>query len=348
MKKFGSMLLMTLCLTMALTTAAFAATAETMTDGALSISNVVLTDDADERSLYYCYEPTITVNENIYWVNFYYCYYGSWIDIYFDTSYSGSPFFDYSSISVTMTDLNKTYTMGDYLAAVLAGNIDYTYDPCTIDVGSSFDVLLDGAYILECLYLDGTSDYMSLIILSEADISAYADEVAAEGETVTDDTAEPEDTATEIETTELPLEAAATPNASKIYVNGELVEFDAYTINENNYFKLRDLAYILSGTEVGFEVTWDQALGTINLESNSVYTVVSGEMAQGDGTDQTAVANTSPIYMDGELADLAAYTINENNYFKLRDLGELFGFNVSWDGEANSIIINTSEAYTAD
>ena len=47
----------------------------------------------------------------------------------------------------------------------------------------------------------------------------------------------------------------AKPTASTVLVNGENVAFDAYNINDNNYFKLRDLAYILSGTEKQFEVS---------------------------------------------------------------------------------------------
>ena len=58
-----------------------------------------------------------------------------------------------------------------------------------------------------------------------------------------------------------------------------------------------------------------------------------------------AVISSQKIMLDGNKADVTAYNINGNNYFKLRDLGQLFDFNVSWDGELNSIIINTAESY---
>lgn len=153
----------------------------------------------------------------------------------------------------------------------------------------------------------------------------------------------------------------ANPTDSTIYVNGEVVSFDAYNIKGNNYFKLRDVAYVLRKTEKKFEVQWNPSVvtnvngenirGAIDLFSNITYTIVGGEMKLGDGVAKDAVLTNSPILKDGKLVSspenqkLTGYNINGNNYFKLRDLGELFNFNVSWDGTLNSIIINTAESY---
>ena len=52
--------------------------------------------------------------------------------------------------------------------------------------------------------------------------------------------------------------ATAKPTASKVLVNDKDVAFDAYNINDNNYFKRRDIALQLSGTEKQFEVEWDE------------------------------------------------------------------------------------------
>ena len=46
-----------------------------------------------------------------------------------------------------------------------------------------------------------------------------------------------------------PTTLTATPTNSTVLVNGKSIAFDAYSINDNNYLKLRDLAYILNGTE---------------------------------------------------------------------------------------------------
>lgn len=140
----------------------------------------------------------------------------------------------------------------------------------------------------------------------------------------------------------------AAPATSKVVVNGTDTSFDAYTIDQNNYFKLRDLATVLSGTEKQFEVTWDSDNNAIYLVSNKAYTPVGGEMAKSDSTSKTAQANTSAIYLNGESIALTAYTINGTNYFKLRDIGKTFDFDVTWDGTNNTIVIDTSKGYTED
>lgn len=140
----------------------------------------------------------------------------------------------------------------------------------------------------------------------------------------------------------------AAPTTSKVLVNGNAVSFDAYQINGNNYFKLRDIAKVISGTDKQFEVTWDGAKNAINLISGQSYTSVGGELAAGSGANQQAVLNTSTVYLDGKQINLTAYTIQGNNYFKLRDLGQTFDFGVGWDGANNTVTINTNTGYTPE
>lgn len=142
--------------------------------------------------------------------------------------------------------------------------------------------------------------------------------------------------------------ATANPTSAKVLVNGEAIAFDAYEINNNNYFKLRDIAKVLSGSEKQFEVTWDGAKNTISLISGQPYTAVGGELTAGSGTSQQAKLNTSAVILDGETVSLTAYTINGNNYFKLRDLGAAFDFGIGWDGAANTVTIDTSTGYTPE
>jgi len=132
----------------------------------------------------------------------------------------------------------------------------------------------------------------------------------------------------------------------KVVVNGKDVTFDAYNINDNNYFKLRDLAYILNGTEKQFEVNYTESSKSITLTSGKIYTAVGGEMAVNSAENNAAAPTTSTIYLDGKKLNLTAYNIGGNNYFKLRDIGEVMDFNVSLtDGNT---VINTSEHYFDD
>lgn len=167
-------------------------------------------------------------------------------------------------------------------------------------------------------------------------------------------------TNTETPQTTTPSQSAtANPNNSKVLVNGKTISFDSYTINGNNYFKLRDVANTLSGTEKQFNVIWDSSIGwmdmyggggqgAIRMTAGEVYTPVGGEMTAGDGVAKECVLNSSPIYLGEQKVELTAYTINGNNFIKLRDIGATFNFNVSWDGENNAIVINTAENYDAN
>jgi uncharacterized repeat protein (TIGR02543 family) len=140
----------------------------------------------------------------------------------------------------------------------------------------------------------------------------------------------------------------AKPTASKVLVNGKAVEFDAYTINNNNYFKLRDLAQAVNNTEKNFEVTWDGKKNAINLISNKAYTPAGGELSKGDGKAKAATLSTSKIFKDGKEISLTAYTINGNNYFKLRDIAKAFDIGVTWDSKTNTIGIDTAISYVEE
>ena len=134
----------------------------------------------------------------------------------------------------------------------------------------------------------------------------------------------------------------ASPTASKVTVNGEAKAFEAYNINSNNYFKLRDIAYVLNGTDASFSVGWDGTANSIALVKGEAYAPTGSEMKVSGTKDiKDAVASNSSILIDGVKAALKAYNINGNNYFKLRDLGTALGFNVGWDNASQTISITS-------
>lgn len=140
----------------------------------------------------------------------------------------------------------------------------------------------------------------------------------------------------------------ATPTASKVLVDGKNVAFDAYNISSNNYFKLRDLAYVLNTSAKKFSVAWDDANNAIALKSGEAYTVVGGEMATKGTATVTPEPTSSRITLNGPMVSLTAYNIKNNNYFKLRDIGLAFDFDVSWDNALQTIVIDTTKSYTED
>ena len=135
------------------------------------------------------------------------------------------------------------------------------------------------------------------------------------------------------------------PTPSKVFVNGEEKNFEAYNIGGNNYFKLRDLASALNGTEKQFEVGYDNATRAITITTERPYIAVGGEMAAGDGKAKAADPTSSKIYIDGIERDFTVYNIGGNNFLKLRDLMSALDVAVTFDAVTRNIGVDTSRPY---
>lgn len=139
----------------------------------------------------------------------------------------------------------------------------------------------------------------------------------------------------------------AIPTTSAVLVNGTPVSFQAFNINGNNYFKLRDLGKALSGTAKQFEISYDNINNAISMTTGKQYTPVGGELTtNGNTAEQTAVLSSASVYINGSKADLTAYTINGYNYYKLRDIATVLDFGVTFNN--NTIGIDTSTGYESD
>jgi len=146
----------------------------------------------------------------------------------------------------------------------------------------------------------------------------------------------------------LPITKYAAPTGSVVTVNGKEVKFEAYNIDDNNYFKLRDLAMALSATGKQFNVIWDPGLKAIDLISGEAYEPVGGELTvTARAQNAEAVFSAPYICLDGKQISLSAYEIDGYNYVKLRDLAEVINFGVTYDAAADSIAINTAGGYSA-
>ena len=60
----------------------------------------------------------------------------------------------------------------------------------------------------------------------------------------------------------------ATNSNANLLVNGEEVEVSGYTVNDSNYYKIRDIAMILRNTSSHFEVAWDENLNGISISKD--------------------------------------------------------------------------------
>ena len=134
----------------------------------------------------------------------------------------------------------------------------------------------------------------------------------------------------------------AIPTGQTVTLNGQRVDFAAYNIEGNNYFKLRDLAAAMDGTEKNFNVDYNKEKDSVELTSLTRYTTgnqgVSGYTKKGS---QKAYHSPQMMYLDEEKVTLKAYAVLDYNYCKLRDVAALLDFAVDWDPNANVVNIGT-------
>jgi cobalamin biosynthesis Co2+ chelatase CbiK len=133
------------------------------------------------------------------------------------------------------------------------------------------------------------------------------------------------------------ISCRATTQALK--VDGEVKETEVYSINDANYFKLRDMAMLLNGTAAQFGVDYDKGTRTVSIKTGEAYVPVGGELATGVDQSASALRSTQTVTVDGEDCELIAYNIGGNNFFQLRELGEVLGFYVDYDEAANTMLV---------
>ncbi len=118
----------------------------------------------------------------------------------------------------------------------------------------------------------------------------------------------------------LPVGAAAASvmlSPQGLTVNGIPIECEKYNIDGSNYFKLRDIAYLLNGTENQFGVGYDNANHTVTVTSGIAYTPNGSELVIGEDKSATAVPSAQTILINGaENTGLSVYNLGGNNYFK--------------------------------
>ena len=131
------------------------------------------------------------------------------------------------------------------------------------------------------------------------------------------------------------------PTPQAMTVDGVLVSPAAYNIDGRNYFKLRDLAMLLNGTNAQFQVAYGAEDRTIYLTPGLAYQPVGGELKP-VGEPGTVAVSTQQVVFDGDMVlVLTAYNIDGYNYFMLRELAEFLGFAVGYLEETNTIQVQT-------
>lgn len=129
----------------------------------------------------------------------------------------------------------------------------------------------------------------------------------------------------------------AKPLLTKIIVDGKSISANAYNISGNNFYKLKDLQYVCANTVCAFSASWNEKAQAIELVSGKPETCDS--VSTGALVPKNAAPSSAALYKDGEKLSLAAYNIDGYTYFKLRDIGDMFGFEPIWDENDSSITL---------
>ena len=61
-----------------------------------------------------------------------------------------------------------------------------------------------------------------------------------------------------------------------------------------------------------------------------------------------AELSKQPIYVDGQCVEMTAYSINGNNYVRLRDIGKAVDFGVTYNPAADSVYIDSNSPYVEE
>lgn len=326
MKKIFSKLLLVAMVVVCFNCTVFAGTIQS---GSINIGNVIgasettyYTDDyGNDIMVYVCEDyATITTNEDVAWVQFTYFYdydYSFSVEYYTEDPY-GDPLMNYMSY---LTVDNKIWEFDAYITAMNNGTVEYNSD-FYINADSQYDILCEGIYIVDIYGIDGWQE-MAMVEVMDTDGVATYDEYYSSMRMGT-----------------------AQASSCTVLVDGEQVAFEAYEINGNNFFKLRDIAAALSSTDKKFGITWYETSQVIAMSPGSNYTEVGGELEIGDGTDKMYVSSPVSVFKKYEQLYFKGYAIDGNNYFKLREVCMALDVGVGWDEATQTITIDTSIGYT--
>ena len=139
-------------------------------------------------------------------------------------------------------------------------------------------------------------------------------------------------------------EKKASVTSVNLNIEGKNIPTEAYNIDGNSYFMLRDVAMALKDTPYEFSVQYDKENNRIITNTGgSKYQATGNELKIGKKQNNVTAKTTTSAYTHDfvdQSANVTGYNIAGNNYYKLRDLGEIMGFEVAWNSGTKTISIN--------
>lgn len=151
----------------------------------------------------------------------------------------------------------------------------------------------------------------------------------------------------------IPASGTAHVRRQSIEIDGKPVTFQTYALldsagGETNYVRLRDIAFALNGTAAQFGVSWN---GSVVIDPLRAYEPNGSELQTPFSGDRRYAVSSAATVIYGETIPFTAITLTDDagggyTYYKLRDLGKVLDFNVSWSA-SRGIYIESSVPYAA-
>ncbi len=210
--------------------------------------------------------------------------------------------------------------------------------------GAYFNVDTDGYGVANCIIFrpDGITSYQGTYSVKIDGLKTKS------GQAVTDFEYE-----VEFFDVNAPAASIAYANTQTVLLDGKNVEFQTYALKDSaggvtNYIKLRDMACYLNGTRAQFSVDWSAAQG-ISLTTGKPYTPNGSELSTPFSGNRAYKAGTGKTTINSAAYSIPTIILADDNggaytYYKLRDMGQYLGFNVSYIN--GQVVVNTNEPYS--
>lgn len=131
------------------------------------------------------------------------------------------------------------------------------------------------------------------------------------------------------------------PVTSSILVDERSMQLGGFNINGNTYYKLRNIAYLLNGTDKQFDVVYDTEKSSIVMQLGRSYLgEKSGENVDNIRNMKIEEKQVS-LYLQDEYHQFLGYMINGNTYVKIRDVAALLDMKIEWSNETKEIALVT-------
>ncbi|WP_054251537.1 protease complex subunit PrcB family protein [Neofamilia massiliensis] len=126
-------------------------------------------------------------------------------------------------------------------------------------------------------------------------------------------------------------------NQANFKIANEKISLTTVKYKDENYIKLRDFASICKDRLFDFSLVYKD--GKILIDTSKVYDELKDIVYPLEDIKGYKIGKTD-IYVDGDKHNLSGINIKDYNYFRLRDLGEIFKVDVSWEQETKEITLS--------